>query len=404
MIKTIFPPVSAWLVAFSLVLAACGGGGSSSSSSPTQSSASSVAISSSSIASSSAASSSSVISSVQSSVSSLASSSAVSQSSVSSEISSSSQSSVSNDTLAPISVSGNKILFGGEESSIAGMSLFWSNNGWGGEKYYTANTVSWLKQDWGIKLIRASMGVEDSGGYISFPTSNKNKVKVVVDAALAQGLYVIIDWHSHNAHQYEEEAIEFFTEMATLYGENPNVIYEIYNEPLNTYPSEGATTSAKVWSDLIKPYAEAVIAAIRDIDPDNLIIVGTPTWSQDVDTAANNPITGYQNIAYTLHFYAGTHTGYLRTKATNALNKGIALFVTEWGTVEASGNGAVATAETNTWLTFLKNNKISHANWALNDKNEGASALKAGASVNGNWTDSDLTESGLLVKDAIKNW
>src|SRR5690606_20911152 len=98
------------------------------------------------------------------------------------------------------------------------------------------------------------------------------------------------------------------------------------------------------------------------------IIVGTPTWSQDVDKAANDPITGYDNIAYTLHFYAGTHGSSLRTKAQNALNKGIALFVTEWGAVNADGGGAVATSETNAWLKFLKDNHISHANWALNDK------------------------------------
>lgn len=309
---------------------------------------------------------------------------------------------MSNHVLPAISVSGNKILFGGDEASISGVSLFWSNDGWGGEKYYTANTLSWLKQDWNIKVIRASMGVEDSGGYISSPTSNKNKVKTVVDAALAQGLYVIIDWHSHNAHDYQAQAISFFKEMATLYGENSNVIYEIYNEPLNSYPD--ATNSTQIWLNKIKPYAEAVIAEIRNIDPDNLIIVGTPSWSQDVDTAANNPITGYINIAYTLHFYAGTHGQFLRDKATQALNKNVALFVTEWGTVKASGDGDVATAETTSWINFMKQNKLSHANWALNDKNEGASALKPGASVNGNWVDSDLTASGLLVKGYIKNW
>lgn len=294
----------------------------------------------------------------------------------------------------PITVEGNKVLFGGLVDSIAGPSLFWSNNTWGGEKYYTAEVVAWVKQDWGANLIRASMGVDESGGYIDFPEANKAKVITVVDAAIANDMYVIIDWHSHHAEDYQSEAITFFTEMATAYGTYTNVIYEIYNEPLNTAD----------WADDIKPYAENAIAAIRAIDPDNLIIVGSSTWSQDVDVASNDPITGYDNIAYTLHFYAGTHTQYLRNKAMTALNNGIALFVTEWGTVSASGDGDVATAETNTWMTFLADNDISHANWALNDKVEGASMLKPGASVSGNWTDDDFTESGLFVKDIIENW
>lgn len=196
------------------------------------------------------------------------------------------------------------------------------------------------------------MGVDESGGYISDTNNeNKNKVKAVVDAAIANDMYVIIDWHSHHAEDYETEAVDFFTEMAQTYGDYPNVIYEIYNEPLNTAD----------WSTTIKPYAEDVIAAIRAEDPDNLIIVGTSTWSQDVDIASQDPIEGHINIAYTLHFYAGTHTQYLRDKAAQALSNGIALFVTEWGTVSASGDGDVATLETESWMAFLRSNNISHA-------------------------------------------
>jgi len=302
--------------------------------------------------------------------------------------------------VAPLTVSGNKVLIGGQVGSVAGSSLFWSNTGWGGSKYYTANTVAWLKNDWKANLVRASMGVEEGGGYLNKTTkaisdaSNKTRVYTVVDAAIANDMYVIVDWHSHHAEDYKEQAITFFQEVATKYKDSNNVIYEIYNEPLNTTN----------WSTVIKPYAVDVIAAIRAIDPDNLIIVGTQTWSQDVDKAANDPITGYDNIAYTLHFYAGTHKQSLRDKAQTALNKGIALFVTEWGAVNADGGGAVATSETNAWLKFLKDNHISHANWALNDKAEGASSLVVGASVNGGWVSSQLTASGALVKDAVLNW
>lgn len=293
--------------------------------------------------------------------------------------------------VAPLSVQGNKILAGGQPASFSGMSMFWSNTGWGGEKFYNAQAVSWIKTDWNAKLVRAAMGVEDAGGYLTDP-ANKTRVMAVVDAAIANDMYVIIDWHSHNAHQYKTQSIAFFKEMATKYGNKNHVIYEIYNEPLQVS-----------WSSVIKPYAQDVIAAIRAIDPDNLIIVGTPTWSQDVDVASRDPIAG-TNIAYTLHFYAGTHGQSLRDKATTALNNGIALFVTEWGSVNADGNGGVANSETNAWVSFMKANNISNANWSLNDKAEGASALVPGASPNGSWATSQLTASGALAKSITLGW
>lgn len=292
-----------------------------------------------------------------------------------------------------ISTQGNKLLFNGQQGSISGNSLFWSNNGWGGEKYYSAGTVNWLKSDWNAGLVRAAMGVEESGGYLQDRAGNKNKVKTVVDAAIAKDMYVIIDWHTHHAENYRQDAIDFFREMAQTYGNKNHVIYEIYNEPLGVS-----------WSGVIKPYATEVIKAIRAVDPDNLIIVGTPNWSQDVDAAANDPITGYSNIAYTLHFYANGHRQGLRDRASYALSRGLPLFVTEWGSVEPSGNGAVDYSETAAWVGFMKANHISNANWSINDKAEGASALTGGASGNGGWANNQLTASGANAKDIIRNW
>jgi endoglucanase len=294
--------------------------------------------------------------------------------------------------VAPLSVRGNQILAGGQPASFAGNSLFWSNTGWGGEKYYNASVVRWLKTDWKSTIVRAAMGVEENGGFLQDPNGNRARVRAVVDAAIANDMYVIIDWHSHLAEAYRSQSIAFFQEMARAYGTRNHVIYEIYNEPLQIS-----------WSGTIKPYAQAVISAIRAIDPDNLIVVGTPSWSQDVDVAAADPIQG-TNIAYTLHFYAGTHGQFLRDKAQTALNRGAALFVTEWGSVNANGDGAVATTETNNWMTFLKSRGISHANWATNDKAEGASALRPGASTSGGWTASQLTPSGTLAKQIISGW
>jgi len=166
------------------------------------------------------------------------------------------------------------------------------------------------------------MGVE-RGGYLDNPDAEKAKVIAVVDAAIAKGIYVIIDWHDHAAENHVEQAKTFFAEMAQKYGQYPNVIFETYNEPLQTS-----------WAQVIKPYHEELVPVIRNYAQDIIIVLGTRTWSQDVDEAANDPVHG-TNLAYTLHFYAATHKGGLRDKAMYALNRGIALMVTEWGTCRA---------------------------------------------------------------------
>ncbi|ATB42935.1 Endo-1,4-beta-xylanase A precursor [Cystobacter fuscus] len=268
---------------------------------------------------------------------------------------------------------------------LKGMSLFWSQ--WGGT-FYNASVVNSLADNWKVTVVRAAMGVE-SGGYLTNPAAEKARVKTVVDAAIAKGLYVIIDWHDHNATAHTAQSKAFFTEMAQLYKNTPNVIFEIFNEPDN-----------ESWTQ-VRTYAVEIIGAIRGAGAPNLVVVGTPTWSQDVDVAAGNPITQYPNVAYALHFYAGTHKQFLRDKATTALNKGIALFVTEFGTCDASGNGNLNLAETQLWMDFMNSRKLSWANWSLNDKAETASALVPGANTTGNWPDSALTPSGAFIKQKL---
>lgn len=279
----------------------------------------------------------------------------------------------------------------GTPAVLKGISWFWSTTGWKQERFYNKDAVQHVTKDWNASLVRAAMGVEVEGGYLTDPDGNRERVKTLVDAAIEQGIYVLIDWHSHHAEDHTEAAVEFFTDMATRYGHAPNVIYEIYNEPLNDTD----------WSTVIKPYAETVIGAIRTIDPDNLIVVGTRSWSQDVDEAAKDPITGFENIAYTLHFYAGSHGEELREKAREAMSLGAALFVTEWGTVDANGDGDVATKSTKAWLDFMDEHGLSHANWSLSDKVEGASLLKNGVSETGPWTAADLTTSGVFVLEIL---
>jgi len=300
-----------------------------------------------------------------------------------------------------LSVKGNRIVdHSGQPVSLAGPSLFWGNTGWKGraeygpDEYYNGDVVAYVQREWNAPIIRIAMGAGSRGGYVDDPDGRWDKIAAVSNAAIEQGMYFIVDWHSHHAEDLPDAAIAFFQRVALAWGDTPNLIYEIYNEPLDTAD----------WSRVVKPYSERVIAAIRELDPDNLIVVGTQTWSQDVDKAADDPIEGYDNLAYTLHFYAGTHAQDLRDKADYALDNGLALMVTEWGTVEATGDGGVDADETMAWVEWMRERQLSHCNWSMHSKREGASMLAPGSPPDANWTDANFTESGKLVRGIIQDW
>lgn len=290
------------------------------------------------------------------------------------------------DLYGQLSVSGNKIVDkDGNPVALSGMSMYWSQ--WV-SKYYNYDCIKWLRDDWKCTIIRAAMAVQYDG-YLTHPETELAKIRTVVQSCIDLGIYVIIDWHDHASENYTDQAKSFFNLMANEYGDRPNVIYEIYNEPQQVS-----------WRDVVKPYAESVIAEIRSADPDNIIVVGTPNWSQDVDVAANDPLDD-ANVAYTLHFYAGSHTEWLRIKANNALNMGVALFITEWGTTPVYADAAIDYPETNEWLHFADLHNLSWCNWSVVDIEENTAALESGASPRGGWSDSNLSESGKLVRSRI---
>ena len=180
--------------------------------------------------------------------------------------------------------------------------------------------------------------------------------------------------------------------MSKRYSGKPNVIYEIWNEPERVN-----------WS-IIKDYAEQVIAEIRKNDKDNLIVVGSPAWDQDVDVAAKDPIHNQRNIAYSFHFYASDpgHQDRLMAKADEALKLKLPLFVTEWGVGEANGDGEFNLEKTDKWLQWLERNQLSWANWNITDKKETTAILMPGAPVKGNWSTSDLTPAGLYIREHLR--
>ena len=278
----------------------------------------------------------------------------------------------------------------GVEPQLRGISLSWSL--WGGRKYYNPEVVDWLTNDFKISILRVAMGVQPKHGYLDEPALQKQLVITEVDEAIKQGIYVLIDWHDHNSDKHTEQAKAFFAEMAKKYTGVPNVIYEIWNEPAKT-----------TW-DTVKTYALQVIPEIRKYDKNNLIIVGSPQWDQDVDIAAADPITGFKNIAYSFHFYASdpNHQEKLMAKADKAIKLKLPLIVTEWGVGESDGNGQFDREKTKKWLNWAESNHLSWANWNVTDKQETTALMLPGAPANGGWTQDQLTPAGIYIRNELR--
>jgi len=274
----------------------------------------------------------------------------------------------------------------GNPLMLRGASFGWHNL-W--PRFYNEKAVEWLVDDWKCNVVRASMGVAIEDNYLENPEFALKCVDNVVKGALQNGVYVLIDFHSHKKHT--KEAVKFFEKMAQQYGNYPNVIYEIWNEP-----------DYYTWKE-VKEYSTTVIDAIRAIDKDNIILVGSPHWDQDIDTVAMDPIAGQTNIMYTMHFYAGTHKQWLRDRTDAAMEKGIPIFVSECAGMEATGDGPIDEAEWNQYINWMEDRKISWIAWSVSDKNESCSMLIPRASSYGNWTDDVLKTWGKITRQTIRD-
>lgn len=275
----------------------------------------------------------------------------------------------------------------GQPVVLRGVSLGWHNL-W--PRFYNKQAVKWLADDWHATVVRAAMGVKIDNNYLENPQFAISCITPVIKSAIKNGLYVIIDWHAHD--MYTEEAKDFFGQIARKYGKYPNIIYELYNEPIDDS-----------WESL-KTYARTVIAEIRKYDPDNIILMGCPHWDQDIDLVAASPLEGVSNVMYTLHFYAATHKDGLCSKLETAVKGGLPVFVSECAGMEASGDGPLDREEYRKWLETMERNKVSWVNWSISDKDETCSMLLPGAQSTGSWQTGVIKPWGQLVRNTLRQY
>ncbi|QSW87870.1 glycoside hydrolase family 5 protein [Flavobacterium endoglycinae] len=271
---------------------------------------------------------------------------------------------------------------------LRGMSFGWHSM-W--PRFYNEKAVSWLKKDFNCNVVRAAMGIElGEHSYSKDPQFSKEKIEAVIKGAIQSDIYVIVDWHSHNINL--NEAKEFFAEISKKYAKYPNIIYEVFNEP-----------DYETWQEA-KDYAEEIIKVIRENDPKNIILVGCPHWDQDIDLPAADPILGYTNIMYTMHFYAATHGKKLRDRTDAAIKSGLPVFISESAGMEASGDGPLNIKAWQEYIDWMESNKLSWITWSVSDKDETCSILKKSAKSEGKWKEEDLKESGIKVREFLRKY
>ena len=250
-------------------------------------------------------------------------------------------------------------------------------------------------KSWGANVIRLAMYTAENDGYCTGGDKNKLKQLIYdgVEYATENDMYVIVDWHilsDNNPNDNKDEAIDFFTEVCTKLKDNNNVLYEICNEP------NGNTS----WSD-IKSYGEEIIPVIREIDDDAIILVGTPQWCQKPDEAVKDPFEGYDNIMYTVHFYADTHKADLRKTMMGAIKEGLPVFVSEYGICDASGNGNCNEDEADKWVETMNEYGVSYVCWNISNKDESSAIIDSSCGKKSGFTDDDLSDEGLWLKKML---
>lgn len=253
-----------------------------------------------------------------------------------------------------------------------------------------------LHEDWKINCIRLALYTDEYGGYANGgdKESLKNLIRNGITYATDQDMYVIVDWHVLNDRDpnvHKADALAFFEEITTEYADHTNIIYEICNEP-NGYAT---------WES-IKSYANEVIPVIRSHDTDAVILVGSPTWSQDIDKAAANPLD-FDNVMYTLHFYADTHRDDLRSRLETCVSNGLPVFISEFGTCDASGNGANNFDQTSRWLELAEKYNISFFSWSLCNKAETSALISSSCSKTADWAESELSEAGKWLRNYFRS-
>ena len=255
-------------------------------------------------------------------------------------------------------------------------------------QFVNENLFAELSNDWNTNIIRIPI-------YSTEYVDGKSKemmelLKQAIQYAIDNDMYIIVDWHildDKNPNVYKKDAKNFFYEISSEYGDIPNIIYEICNEP------NGDTT----W-DEVRRYANEVIPVIRFNTKKSLIVVGTPDYCRDLNGPLERPIVGFGDIMYSYHFYASSHYEDMRDELQNKINLGVPVFITECGLSEESGEGYFKQHEISSWFKLVEDNHLSFCMWSMSNKDESSAMINSYVDKTYGFKSSDLSDCGKWVR------
>jgi endoglucanase len=227
---------------------------------------------------------------------------------------------------------------------------------------------------WFPKAIRFTI----NPGITDFEEYYTTVLRPAVDSATKRGQYIILDNHFiADIFGNIEYTNNFWTYMAPRFRNESNVMFEVYNEPINMNMSWGQ----------FKPYMQDWVDLIRKYAPHNLILAGSPMWDQRMGDAATDPLVG-ENIVYVAHIYPiHWNTAWNRAEVERAASA-VPVILSEWGfrkgasvsdlrgTVDVYGTQIMQWADTYglSWTAWCADNDWEPAmftrNWQLRIGND----------------------------------
>lgn len=276
----------------------------------------------------------------------------------------------------------------GSSVQLKGVSLNSDNSK---ENYINQTLFHELKSNWNLNSIRIPVDpVHFSKASEEEINNIYSYIKNGISYALNADLYVVIDWHiqNENPNTFTSEAIDFFTNISTEFGNYNNIIYEISNEPGNEV----------IWQE-IKRYSETIIPVIRSNDPDAVIIVGSPNNSRNIKDVYESPLT-VSNIMYSFHFNAATDTQDLKNSLLEVIRNGLPVIVSEF---RISDTNTIDQNSGNQWMSLLNNFNISYFCWNFSNNSEPSALIKDNITNTNGFTTSNLTQKGLWFLTILKS-
>ena len=220
-----------------------------------------------------------------------------------------------------------------------------------------------------------------------------NLLRPVVNYCKTKGIYCIIDLHYIDTISSSNSGYvqQFWTYMAPRFANDTNVVFELYNEPINNTNGSDAAN----WTQ-VKGYMQSWYNLVRGYAPNNLILIGTPAWSSATNAAASSPLSA-SNVAYVCHLYPYHWTQqWNKDQLTNAAAK-VPVFVSEWGFTQTSDsllNGSIS-GYGQPLMNLMDSLGVSWTSWV-------AHYSWAPPMFNSNWTlRVGANEMGGFVKDSL---